>query len=197
MAVEIVQTGAPVLRERAREVPREMFGTEELRNLVAIMVDTMRHAPGVGLAAPQIGIPLRLFVIEDRAEYHASATPQQLAERERVPVEVHTFINPKVTPVGEEKVTFVEGCLSVAGFGALVPRHREVEVSARDVDGNPFTWRVRGWPARILQHEMDHLEGALYIDRMYSRSFSTYAQLQARTEGKSAAEVLEMFGVER
>ena len=87
-------------------------------------------------------------------------------------------------------MTFFEGCLSVAGFAALVPRYREVEVTGLDETGEPITWRVKGWPARILQHEFDHLNGTLYIDRMHSRSFGTSAQVKARFGGKPIAEIL-------
>lgn len=189
----IVQTGAPVLRERSAEVAVDQIRTAGFQALVQRMIDAMRAAPGVGLAAPQLGVGLRVFVVEDRAELQASLSPAELSERERVPVPVRVFINPTVRPVGEEKVTFFEGCLSVAGFAALVPRFREVEVSALDERGQPVTWRVRGWPARILQHEMDHLNGTLYIDRMQSRSFGTMAQVKERFGGKPISEVLRSF----
>ncbi len=192
---DIVQTGAPVLRSRAAEISPEHVRTPEFQALVKRMVEAMRAAPGVGLAAPQLGVPLRVFVIEDREERMASLTPEELAERERVPVPVRVFVNPEVRPVGEEKVTFFEGCLSVDGFAALVERSREVEVSALDEHGEPFTWRVQGWPARILQHEFDHLNGTLYIDRMHSRSFGTAAQVKERFAGKPIEEVLNTFGL--
>ena len=193
---DITQTGAPVLRARAAEVPLEELRSPGFQELIARMVDTMRKAPGVGLAAPQIGIGKRVFVVEDRAEYQAMVTPAELAERERVVVPVRVFVNPVVTPVGDEKVMFFEGCLSVAGFAGLVARFREVEVSALDETGAPVTWRVRGWPARILQHEMDHLDGTLYVDRMVTRSFGTTAQVKALYGGKSIAEVKQALGVE-
>lgn len=180
----IVQTGAEVLRARAEEVPVEKIATPEVQELITRMVATMRVAPGVGLAAPQIGVSRRVFVVEDRAEYQATLSRAELDERERVPVPVKVFINPKLTPVGEDKVTFFEGCLSVAGFGALVERWREVEISGLDEHGQPVTWRVKGWPARILQHEFDHLEGTLYIDRMMTRSFGTLPQVKQRFSGK-------------
>lgn len=191
----IVQTGAPVLRASAAEVPAEMIPTPEFQSLISQMVDAMRKAPGVGLAAPQLGKSLRVFVVEDRAELQATLTPQELQERERVPVPLRVFINPTVTPIGEEKVTFFEGCLSVSGFSALVTRAREVEVKALDEKGQPVSWRVAGWPARILQHEMDHLNGTLYVDRMHTRSFGTNAQNKERFGGKPIREVLEVFEV--
>ncbi|MHB8878942.1 MAG: peptide deformylase [Myxococcaceae bacterium] len=194
MEPPIVQTGAEVLRQIATEVPPERIGTPELQALITRMIDTMRAAPGVGLAAPQLGIPWRLFVMEDREELMSKLTGAELAERERVPVPVRAFVNPTVTPIGEEKVTFFEGCLSVEGYAALVTRHREVEVTALE-NGQPVTWRVRGWPARILQHEMDHLNGTLYIDRMHTRSFGTGPQVKERFGGKPIAEVLRALGL--
>ena len=191
----IVQAGAEVLRGRAQNVTPEQLASPEFQALVQQMISTMRAAPGVGLAAPQIGVPLRVFVVEDRAEYQATLTPVELAERERVPVPVKVFINPTLTPVGDEKVTFVEGCLSVWGMGALVERWREVELSGLDEHGQPVTWRVKGWPARILQHEFDHLEGTLYVDRMLTRSFSTQAQLKARFSGRPIADIRRELGL--
>ncbi len=189
----IVQTGAEVLRARAQDVDPAHIPSAELQALVQRMIESMRSAPGVGLAAPQLGVPLRVFVLEDREELIAALTPEERAERERVPVPVRVFINPTVTPVGDERVTFWEGCLSVSGYAALVPRHREVEVSGLDETGAPVRWRVKGWPARIAQHEVDHLNGTLYIDRMDSRSFGTLPQVKARFGGKPIAEVLQLF----
>lgn len=191
----IVQTGDPVLRARAKEVPVEQIGTPDFQALVARMTEAMRKAPGVGLAAPQLGVSLRVLVLEDPQDFHVSLTAQELAERERVPVPLRVVVNPVLTPVGEERVTFFEGCLSVAGFAGLVERWREVEVSGLDEKGQPQTWRVQGWPARILQHEVDHLDGTLYIDRMHTRSFGTLPQVKALYGGKPIAEVKQAFGL--
>lgn len=191
----IVQTGAPVLRAPAQDVPVERIATPEFQALLQKMVATMRAAPGVGLAAPQIGVPWRVLVMEDQQALMASLSEQERAERERVPVPVRVFINPTLTPVGDKKVTFFEGCLSVSGFAGLVERFHEVEVSGLDEFGQPQTWRVQGWPARILQHEVDHLAGTLYIDRMFTRSFGTVAQVKARFGGMPIAEVKKELGV--
>lgn len=195
MRSPIVQTGAPVLRAPAAEVPFEMIPTPEFQALITEMVEAMRTAPGVGLAAPQLGKGLRIFVVEDPTALQVTLSAQELAERERVAVPLRVFINPTVTPIGEAQRTFFEGCLSVAGFSALVPRAHEVEVTALNEKGEPVKWRVSGWPARILQHEMDHLNGALYVDRMHTRSFGTLAQNKERFGGKPIAEVLNTFGL--
>lgn len=196
MDLPIVQTGAEVLRLRAQPVTPEQLASPDFQALVARMTAAMRAAPGVGLAAPQLSVSLQVLVLEDRAELQASLTKEELAERERVPVPLRVFVNPTLTPIGEEQATFFEGCLSVSGYAALVKRWREVEVTGLDERGQPQTWRVRGWPARILQHEVDHLNGTLYLDRMVSRSFGTLPQVKARFAGKPAAEVLAAFGVE-
>lgn len=191
----IVQTGLPVLRARAEDVPPEKITTPEFQELVATMIATMRKAPGVGLAAPQIGVPWRVIVLEDRAELLNHLTETERQERERVAFPTRVFVNPVLTPVGEERVMFFEGCLSVAGFVGLVERYREVEVSGLDERGAPRTWRVKGWPARILQHEVDHLDGTLYIDRMKTRSFATGEQAKAQYAGKPIAEIRKMLGL--
>jgi peptide deformylase len=191
----IVQTGDPVLRSPAQDVPVEKIATPEFQALIKRMVETMRAAPGVGLAAPQIGVPWRVLVLEDREELMAALNPKEREERERTPVPVRVFINPTLTPIGDETVTFFEGCLSVAGFAGLVERFHEVEVTGLDEKGQMQTWRVKGWPARILQHEVDHLAGTLYIDRMVTRSFGTTAHVKARFAGKPISQIKQELGV--
>lgn len=189
--VRIVQAGTDVLRRRAQPVPLEAIGTTDFQALLERMFATMRAAPGVGLAAPQIGVALRVFVVEDSPSLLAGLTEEELRLRERVAVPPAVFINPTVTAVGDETATFFEGCLSVTGYAALVTRHREVEVRALNERAEEVVWRVRGWPARILQHEQDHLDGTLYVDRMLTRSFSQGALVQDRYSGKSLPEILE------
>jgi peptide deformylase len=191
----IVQTGSLVLRTRAEEIPRENIATPEFQELIEVMIATMRDAPGVGLAAPQIGLPLRLIVLEDREELLEKLPEEDRRIRERTSFPTRVFVNPVLRFIGKERVTFFEGCLSVDGFVALVERGREVEVTGLDEHGTSQTWRVRGWPARILQHEVDHLNGTLYIDRMQSRSFSLTANATKVYGGRSIAEVREMLGI--
>jgi peptide deformylase len=191
----IVQAGAPVLRARAAEVPKEAIASKEMQDLVARMIDTMRKAPGVGLAAPQIGVSLRVIVLEDREDYIAKITEAERMERERAPFPARVFFNPVLRSVGDERATFFEGCLSVSGYVGLVERSLEVEVTGLDEHAAPQTWRVRGWPARILQHEVDHVDGTLYVDRMKTRSFSTAEQARALYGGKPIAEVRRMLGL--
>jgi peptide deformylase len=171
---KIVQVGDPVLRQRARAVTREELATPAFQELIARMRDTMRDAPGVGLAAPQIAESLQIAVIEDPPRLHASMTPEQLAERERAAVPFQVLVNPRLTPEGDEVVHAYEGCLSFSGFMMIVPRWRSVRVEALDETGAPVTRLASGWYARILQHEIDHLRGIVCCDRMEARSLTTH-----------------------
>lgn len=191
----IVQAGAPVLRARAEEVPVEKIRTAEIEELVREMIATMRAAPGVGLAAPQIGIGLRVIVLEDREELVKNLSVDERRERERAPFETRVFVNPVLRLIGEERAMFFEGCLSVKGYVGLVERSREVEVTGLDEHGVASTWHVSGWPARILQHEVDHLDGTLYVDRMKTRSFVTAEQAKALYSGKPIADVRRALGL--
>jgi peptide deformylase len=174
---KIVQVGDPVLRQRARELSREELAAPATQELIIRMRDTMREAPGVGLAAPQIGESLQLVVIEDPPQLQAGLTPAQLAERERAAVPFHVLVNPRLIVEGPDRVAAYEGCLSFASFMMIVPRWRQVRVEALDEHGDPVVVTATGWYARILQHEIDHLNGTLYIDRMDTRTFSSARNL--------------------
>jgi len=192
---EIIQLGEPTLRRRASEVDPRRIRTPEFQALVDRLIRVMREAPGVGLAAPQLGVPLRVFVMEDREELLRKQTPLELAERERVAYPVRVWVNPEVSPIGERRATFFEGCLSVAGFAGVVERSHEVELRGLDQNGVPQTWRVRGWPARTAQHEQDHLDGTVYVDRMATRSFMRLEAARERFGGRPIAEILHEIGV--
>jgi peptide deformylase len=163
MLLKIVQVGHPVLREGTRLLTAEEVKSAQVQQLIEWMRETMLDAPGVGLAAPQIGLPWRMAVIEDTVD---------APEMDRKPVPFHVLINPTIT-TGSELVAHYEGCLSVGGFQARVPRAQTVTVEALDHHAKPITIEATGWYARILQHEIDHLDGMLYIDRMETRTFTT------------------------
>jgi peptide deformylase len=171
LALRIVQVGDPVLRQSARPLSVEEIRSEATRKLIADMRETMYAAPGVGLAAPQIGLSLQLAVIEDREEWIRDLQPQDLIERGRRPVPFHTIINPKITDLSQNQAEFFEGCLSLDGFTAIVSRSRNIRVECLDENAQPRIIDASGWYARILQHEIDHLQGNVYIDRMRSRTF--------------------------
>jgi peptide deformylase len=187
--LEIVQAGNPVLRQRARPMSVAEIRSREIQKLIEAMRACMHEAPGVGLAAPQLGLALQLAVIEDREDYHKEIPEALLRERERRPVPFHAVINPALEEIGEEKAEFFEGCLSLSGFTALVPRARAVRVTCLDERGEPKVIEALGWYARILQHEIDHLRGTLYIDRMRTRSFTTMENLAEFWKGRPVNEI--------
>jgi peptide deformylase len=137
--------GDPVLRRKADSVPAV---TPEIRRIAADMIETMYEEVGIGLAAPQVGISLRLMVVGD--EEHGEA---------------RALVNPVIAARGGE-VTAEEGCLSIPGIFAPVTRSEWVQLEAKDLDGNPVSMRAHGLTARVFQHEMDHLDGVLFIDRL-------------------------------
>jgi peptide deformylase len=158
MILKIRAAGEPVLRERARPLQPEEILLPSTQDLIASMRETMHDAPGVGLAAPQIGLPLQLAVIEDREEYMKDFSREMLAERERKPVAFEVIINPVLT-----------------------------------LETEPEVVRASGWHARILQHEIDHLSGALYVDRMRSVSLCTLENFTRHWKAKSIAEVKRLL----
>lgn len=148
---EIVKTPDPVLRRKAHKITTF---EKDLQVLIDDMIETMREAPGVGLAAPQIGVSERLVVIEYGDD-----------EDENVPKKLYVLINPEIVQASEEKVEGIEACLSVPQLVGEVERHEKLVVKALNRHGKPVKIKVEGWMARIFQHEIDHLEGVLFTDR--------------------------------
>lgn len=149
---DIITLGHPTLRQRARKVTK--FGPE-LQQLAEDMVETMRAAPGVGLAAPQVNVPERVIVVELPADEEAGT-----------PAELYTFVNPEIVKASRDKEEDQEGCLSIPGYVGEVERHIEVIVRGLDVHGRPQRVKAYDYLARIFQHEIDHLDGVLFIDRV-------------------------------
>lgn len=148
---EIVTLPEPILRRKAR--PVKDFGPE-LQVLIDDMIETMREAPGVGLAAPQINIPLRLFVAEWGDD-----------ENEDAPKKTYVLVNPEIKRISRETIVGVEGCLSIPGYMGEVERPTEVTLQAFNRRGQKMRVKAKGWLARIFQHEYDHLNGDLFIDK--------------------------------
>jgi peptide deformylase len=171
LKLDIVQAGDPVLRQLARPLRTDEIPSAEIQQTIADMLETLRLAPGVGLAAPQIGLGVQLAIIEDREQYQSSWTAEQLRARGRVPISFRVLINPRLETDDDGQSEFFEGCLSVAGYIAEVPRHNRVRVRYLDERGEKQIIQAEGWFARILQHEIDHLNGGLYIDHMKPRTF--------------------------
>ena len=193
--LKLRQTGEPVLRQPARPLSQEEIHSPEIQHLIVAMRDTLRDAPGVGLAAPQVGFGMQLAIIEDRAEYQSGIPPEQLAERGRIPLPFQVIVNPKLTIIDPMPKLFFEGCLSVGGFSALVPRAAKVRVEGLDEKGEHLLIDAEGWHARILQHEIDHLQGKLYLDSMLPRSFMTTANHARFWKDKPVCEVCAALGL--
>jgi peptide deformylase len=193
LILKVRAVGEPVLRTRAKPMQPEEILLPSTQELIAAMRETMTDAPGVGLAAPQVGLPLQLAVIEDREENMKDLTRELLAERERKPVPFHVIINPVLTLESAAEVEFFEGCLSLPGLMALVPRARKVKVECLDEHGHPKVIRASGWYARILQHEIDHLLGTLYVDRMRSVSLCSLENYSRHWKGKPIPEVKRLL----
>ncbi|PFG36327.1 peptide deformylase [Flavimobilis soli] len=190
----IVQAGHPVLRTVSARYTGQLG--DVLPRLLDAMVTTMHAAPGVGLAAPQIGVGLAIAVLEDPG---LPAGWEQTADaRERAPLALRTIINPTYDAVGDERRSFYEGCLSVEGYQAVVTRPRTVRLRAQDENGAAVDETLSGWPARIVQHETDHLEGALYVDRAETRSLcatATYGALWADEDVPERASAMLGFDI--
>ncbi len=155
---EIIRLGHPVLRQRAEAVAQERFGTRFLRDLARDLVRTMFEDDGVGLAAPQIAASARVF---------AYYLPAEKGQEEMQPL---VLVNPALTLMGERSEQGWEGCLSVPGLRGLVLRHPALRVQAVDVDGEPISFEAQGFHARVIQHEFDHLDGIVFVDRMADMS---------------------------
>ena len=148
---KIVTLPEPILRNKARKVTD--FG-QDLQKLIDDMVETMREAPGVGLAAPQVDVPLRVIVVEFGDE-----------EDEEAPKKLFTMVNPEITRMSNDSMVGTEGCLSIPGFQGDVDRSLTITVKGQNRHGQPMRVKANGWLARIFQHEIDHLNGVLFIDR--------------------------------
>ena len=197
MKLKIVQAGDPILRKESRVLSKQEISSPSLQQLIELMREAMRDAPGVGLAAPQIGESIQLAVIEDRAGYIADLSADELAERQRSAIPFHVIINPKLSFLDDSSAEFFEGCLSVAGFQAVVDRALNVRVECLNERGEEVTINAQGWYARILQHEIDHLNGTLYIDRMKTRTLTTAENMLRFWNAQSIQQVLAELGCDQ
>jgi peptide deformylase len=168
--LKVARMGHPVLRARAKAIDPADIKSPRVQQLVDDMFETMKEYHGVGLAAPQVHEGLRLFV--------AGFPPRRGDEEEdddaRVPL--MALINPEITPLGSETEEDWEGCLSIPEVRGRVPRAREIEVKAYDRRGRRISLHARGFTARVIQHETDHLDGVLFFDRMRSLETLTYLE---------------------
>jgi peptide deformylase len=170
-SVRIVRIGNPVLTQRAWEVGPDLRSSAAFQELLGIMRATLKGS-GVGLAAPQVGVSLRVFVMEDPKE----AVDKDILrdDKERAPFPFTVVINPAWAAVSDEEKTFLEGCLSIPGLQGNVPRRRTIRASWTSPTGEVVERKLVGWPARIFQHEYDHLEGRLYLSYLQERPSVSY-----------------------
>jgi len=167
--LKVAHMGHPILRTRARPIDPSEITSPRVQQLIDDMFESMREYQGIGLAAPQVHVGLRLFVagVPDRAE-----PGEEPDEETRVPL--MALVNPEITPLGTSVVEDWEGCLSIPGIRGRVPRATAIGVNAYDRRGRRVELRVKGFTARVIQHETDHLDGVLFFDRMTSFETLTF-----------------------
>ena len=160
--LKVARLGHPILRAKARPIDPKDITSPSMQKLIDDMMDTMAEYHGIGLAGPQVHEGLRLFIagIEKKDRRTGEVEIQPLA-----------IVNPEITPVGRDLVEDWEGCLSIPDVRGKVPRPREVVIRALDRRGKPFEMALKNYPARVVQHETDHLDGVLFFDRM--KAFDT------------------------
>ncbi|XP_023350895.2 peptide deformylase, mitochondrial [Sarcophilus harrisii] len=168
----VCQVGEPALRAVAAPVDPAQLAGPEAQALIARLVRVMRARGAVGLSAPQLGVPLQVLALEFPESLLLSYPPAVRQARRMAPSPLRVFVNPQVRVLDSRLVSFPEGCLSVAGFVACVPRCQAVQIEGLNENGESVVWQASGWLARIIQHEMDHLQGCLFIDKMDSKTFT-------------------------
>lgn len=169
--LHVCQVGDPVLRTATKPVEVEHLDSPEIKQVILQMKQVMKRYDSVGLAAPQIGIPLSMILLEFSPKRKEQFGAEVYAAREMSTLPLTLVINPKMDVIDYSKVELPESCESIRGYSAVVPRYKAVRLSGMDEKGEPVVLEKKGWLARIIQHEMDHLHGKLYIDCMTSRTF--------------------------
>nr|XP_055029483.1 peptide deformylase, mitochondrial-like [Misgurnus anguillicaudatus]XP_055029484.1 peptide deformylase, mitochondrial-like [Misgurnus anguillicaudatus]XP_055029485.1 peptide deformylase, mitochondrial-like [Misgurnus anguillicaudatus]XP_055029486.1 peptide deformylase, mitochondrial-like [Misgurnus anguillicaudatus]XP_055029487.1 peptide deformylase, mitochondrial-like [Misgurnus anguillicaudatus] len=167
----VCQVGDPVLRSQAAIVEPGAIQEPEVQKIIKTLVKVMRKLECVGLSAPQIGVPLRILALEYPKKMLEDSSQASVEARGLVAFPLKIFVNPQLRVLDGRTVIFQEACESICGYSASVPRYVSVEVTGLNEKAEPVTWQASGWPARILQHEMDHLNGVLYIDHMDCKTF--------------------------
>ena len=180
---KIAQIGHPVLRQRAREVSREELASPAMQQLIDDLVDTMRDADGAGLAAIQIYETVRLAAVEVRNNPRYPYKPQ-------IPLTI--LVNPVLTPVGDEQFDNYEGCLSVPNLRGMVQRFVHLRVQAWDRHGNPVDEVVHGLKAGTYQHETDHLDGKIFVDRADPTTFATWTEFERHQKAAFVEKVQQL-----
>ncbi|XP_026489151.1 peptide deformylase, mitochondrial-like [Vanessa tameamea] len=166
----VVQIGDPILRKVSEPVPVDKIKTDEIQKVIQKLKYVLDKYGSVGMAAPQIGVNLRIFVMRLTATQIAKIPAETIKLKNMSVVPLTVFVNPKLKVVDYNKIIHSEGCESVRSFSADVARYNEVQVKGYNADGEEILHVFKGWPARIAQHEMDHLDGKLYTDIMDRKS---------------------------
>ncbi|MBI2890513.1 MAG: peptide deformylase [Nitrospirae bacterium] len=179
--LKVARMGHPVLRRLSEPVPMEAISGPEIQTLIDDMVETMREYDGAGLAAPQVHRPLQIVVIEVRRNPRYPSAPD---------IPLHVFINPTVTPDGGDMEEDFEGCLSLPDLRGRVPRHSKVRVRSFNRAGERQDFEAEGFLARAVQHECDHLQGILFVDRMRDMTTLTYLREYARHVEPNAGRIV-------
>lgn len=164
----VIRMGHPTLRRQAEHYPLELIGSDDFNELIEDMRETLDATGGIGLAAPQIDVGFRIAVIE------IEQTATRYGEIEHTPFNV--YINPEITVLEDEAAGYWEGCLSVPGMMGYVERPQHIRVDYIDRDGNPAALEAHGFLATVFQHEFDHLDGILYVDRIEDMSRFSYEE---------------------
>ncbi|XP_059474853.1 peptide deformylase, mitochondrial-like [Neocloeon triangulifer] len=168
----ICQIGDPILRAKAGQVKLEEIKSKDIQNVIKTMKKSMAGYKAVGLAAPQVGIPLRIITFNFSEDMLQTIDKQMIKTKEMEVIPFKVFINPELKVADTKKVKFPEACESVKGYSADVPRFYSVTLTGFDESGKKVEWNAKGWSARIIQHEMDHLDGRLYTDIMVKETFT-------------------------
>jgi len=164
----VIRMGHPLLRSPAEPYPEQLIGSAEFETLIEDMRETLHAYGGIGLAAPQIEVGYRLAIIEIKN------TQTRYGEVEHTPFDV--YVNPTITPIEQDSAGYWEGCLSVPGMMGFVERPQHIRVTYTDRHGNPASLESQGFLATVFQHEFDHLDGILYVDRITDKSLFTFEE---------------------
>ena len=167
----VVQIGDPVLRVKAQNVNLDRLTSPEIKFLFRALKNSLERYDAVGVSAPQIGVPLRIFAIQITEKQISGWSDGTIHQRNLKPIPCKFFINPELKIINSESVADREGCCSIYGYSAIVSRAKEVEVRAFDETGQPFTWSAKDWASRIVQHEIDHLKGKIVYQFLACRKY--------------------------
>jgi peptide deformylase len=196
MPLQIVHVGDPILRRKCRALSSEEIHSSEIQAFIKDLRHVDFGPTGCAFSAPQVGCAIRVVAIEQRPEAIASVPRDILAEQLSEPLPFHVLINPELTVEDSTQTEWFEGCLSIPNMRAAVRRALGVRVDALTEQAKPVTIHARGWYARILQHEIDHLDGVLFTDRMLPWSLMTVETRQRFWSNKRVSEVRTAMGIE-